>query len=277
MKFCVCNEMFPDLPLAEQFQIAAELGFDATEIAPFTINKSVRNISTGARRQIRQLAEQTGVEVAGIHWLLVQTEGYHITDPDPDVRRRTTEYMQDLVRFGVEIGGQVQVVGSPQQRCVKPGVTHEQAWEWFQEAIIACAQVPGAEQFTTCLEPLAPGTQNDFIIHAEEARQMVREIDRSNVKVILDTYSGTRVEDDFPAEIRKTAALLGHFHCNDYNGRAPGWGDTDFVPIMRALLDINYQGYCSIEVFDFEPDPKEHATRGLATLKEALAEARQQG
>ena len=276
MKFCICNEIFQDWSLAEQFQIAADIGFDAIEIAPFTIDSSVRNINARTRRQIRQLAEDTGVEIAGIHWLLAQTDGYHLTDPDPEVRRRTIQYMQDLVSFGGEIGGQVQVVGSPQQRSLKPGVTYEQAWEWFQEAIIACAEVSGAEQFTTCLEPLAPETQNNFIIHAGEARQMVREIGRPNVKVILDTYSGTHVEDDFPAEIRETGALLGHFHCNDYNKRAPGWGDTDFVPIMRALLDIQYQGYCSIEVFDFEPEPKEHAARGLATLKQALAQAQQQ-
>ena len=99
------------------------------------------------------------------------------------------------------------------------------------------------------------------------------EIDLPNVKVILDTYSSTHVEEDFPTQIRQTGTLLGHFHCNDYNQRAPGWGDTDFVPIMQALLDIDYQGCCSIEVFDFEPDPREHAAQGLATLKQALAEA----
>jgi len=71
------------------------------------------------------------------------------------------------------------------------------------------------------------------------------------VGVILDTYSGNQVEDDLPEEIRKTAELLGHYHCNDDNERAPGYGGIDFVPIMRALLDIDYQRYCSIEVFDF--------------------------
>ena len=196
-----------------------------------------------------------------------------MTHPDPDVRRRTIEYLQDLVRFGVEIGGSMEVVGSPQQRDIQPSVSYEQAWGWFQEAMVACAQVPGAEDFDICIEPLAPETNNNFIIHAQEARQMVREIDRTNVKVILDTYSGTHVEDDFPAQIRETGQLLGHFHCNDYNKRAPGWGDTDFVPIMRALLDIDFRGYCSIEVFDFEPEPREHAERGLSTLKKALAEA----
>jgi len=273
MKFSICNEIFQGWPLAKQFEAAADIGFDAIEISPFTINTSVRNISEETRQEIRMLAEQHSVDVAGIHWLLAQTEGCHLTDPDLEVRRYTIEYMQDLVRFGVEIGGSMEVVGSPQHRDLKDGVTYQQAWEWFKEAIIACADVPGAEEFTICIEPLAPQTNNNFLIHAEEARQMVREIDRPNVKVILDTYSGTHVEHDFPAQIRQTGDMVGHFHCNDYNKRAPGWGDTDFVPIMRALLDIGYQGYCSIEVFDFDPDPYEHAARGLATLKQALSEA----
>ena len=275
MKFCICNEIFQEWPLPKQFEVAADIGFDAIEIAPFTIDNSVRNISEETRQQIRTLAEESGVKVAGIHWLLAQTEGYHLTDPDAEVRRRTIEYMEDLVRFGVEIGGSIQVVGSPQQRDVKASVTYQQAWGWFKEAMIACAEVPGAEDFTTCIEPLAPETNNNFITRAEEARRMVQEINRPNVKVILDTYSGTHVEADFPAQIWQTGDLLGHFHCNDYNQRAPGWGDTDFVPIMRALLDIGYQGYCSIEVFDFEPDPYEHAARGLAALKQALTKAQE--
>jgi len=182
MKFCVCNEIFQEWPLPKQFEVAAEIGFDAIEIAPFTINNSVRNIGQEPRQLIRKLAKQTGVEVAGIHWLLAQTEGYHLTDPDPTVRGRTIEYMQDLVRFGVEIGGSMEVVGSPQQRNVKDGVSYQQAWEWFKEAMIACAQVPGAEQFTICIEPLAPETNNNFIIYADEARRIVGEIDQPNVK-----------------------------------------------------------------------------------------------
>lgn len=273
MRFCICNEIFQQWSLRHQFEAAADMGFDAIEIAPFTIDNSVRNITPEMRGEIRRLSGQFGVEVAGIHWLLAGTEGYHITVPDVQVRQRTIKYLQDLVRFGVEVGARLEVVGSPQQRSIQPGVSREQAWEWFKEAMIATAQVPEAENFTICIEPLAPSTNNNFIIHAEEARAMVGEIDLPNVKVILDCYSGTQVEDDFPAEIRKTGPLLAHFHCNDNNQRAPGWGSTDFVPIMRALLDIGYTEYCSIEVFDFELDPIEHASRGLATLKQALVHA----
>ncbi len=235
----------------------------------------MRNNTTPTPWHIPQLTAQFGVEKSGFHWLLAGTTGYHLTDPDDTVRRQTIQYLQDLVRFGIQIGGTMEVVGSPEQRCIQPTVGYAQTWAWFKEAIVASAQVPGAEDFNICIEPLAPITNNNFIIYAQEARRMVEEINLPNVKVILDCYSGTQVEEDFPAEIRKTGEQLGHFHCNDNNQRAPGWGQTDFVPIMRALLDIDYKGYCSIEVFDFEPDPIQHASRGLATLKDALAEAAQ--
>ncbi len=273
MKFAICNEIFQGWELEKQFETAAEVGFDGIEIAPFTMADSVLKIDAEQRRRIRDLSKQYGVEVVGIHWLLAGTSGYHVTDPDPEVRARTREYLKELVRFGVEIGGSMEVVGSPKQRNVKEGVTYEQAWEWFKQALSEAAKVEGAENFMICIEPLAPAVDNNFITRAEEARRMAREIGLPNVGVILDTYSGNQVEDDLPEEIRKTAELLGHYHCNDDNERAPGYGGIDFVPIMRALLDIDYQRYCSIEVFDFSLDPVEHCRKGLQTLKEALDKA----
>ena len=64
---------------------------------------------------------------------------------------------------------------------------------------------------------------------------------------------------------------MGHFHANDANRRAPGMGDTDFLPILRALRDVQYRGYISIEVFDYKPDPETIAREGLRYLKEVEA------
>ena len=47
----------------------------------------------------------------------------------------------------------------------------------------------------------------------------------------------------------------------------PGWGDVDFAPIFEALRDIDYQGYVSVEVFNFEPGPEAIATRSLEYLR----------
>jgi D-psicose/D-tagatose/L-ribulose 3-epimerase len=278
MKFAICNEIFfyedkEKWTIRKQFEAAAELGFDGIEISPFTLNDLVQEITDEQKQEIRDASAATGVEVAGIHWLLIGPTGLHGTDPDPEVRARTLAYFEDLVRFGVDIGGQMMVVGSPKQRAIQEGVTYEQAWEWFKQAMTAAGKVGQAADFKVCIEPLYEGTGNNFIHRAEEARKMAQEIHLPNVGVILDTYSGSKEEADLPQAIRDTACCLYHYHCNDHNGLAPGLGDLDFVPYMKALLDINYQRYCSIEVFDFKRDAKEHAGKGLATLQAALAKA----
>ena len=278
MKFAICNEIFfyedkEKWTIRRQFEAAAEIGFDALELSPFTLNDWVQQITDEQKAEVVAASQATGLPVAGIHWLLIGPTGLHVTAPDPEVRRRTREYFCDLVRFGVEIGAGLMVVGSPKQRAILDGVTPAQAWDWFKEAMTAAGEAGAAADFKVCLEPLAAATGNNFLYRAEEACRMAAEINLPNVGVILDTYSGSQEEADLPAAIRASAPYLFHYHCNDVNKRAPGFGDTDFVPLMRALLDINYQRYCSIEVFDFSLDAVEHCRGGLQALQQALAEA----
>jgi sugar phosphate isomerase/epimerase len=278
MKFAICNEIFfyedkEKWTIQRQFEAAAEIGFDAVEVSPFTLNDWVQEITDEQKAEVVEAARSTGLAVAGIHWLLIGPTGLHVTSPDPEVRARTRAYFCDLVRFGIEIGGGLMVVGSPKQREVLPGVAPEQAWQWFKEAMTEAGEAGSEADFRVCIEPLAAATGNNFLYRAVEARRMVQEINLPNVGVILDTYSGSQEEADLPQAIRETNEVLYHYHCNDVNKMAPGYGTVDFVPLMRALLDINYQRYCSIEVFDFSLDAVEHARGGLTALQRALREA----
>jgi len=45
------------------------------EIAPFTLANSVMDIPTGERQKIREVAARNRIEIAGIHWVLVKSDG----------------------------------------------------------------------------------------------------------------------------------------------------------------------------------------------------------
>ena len=60
---------------------------------------------------------------------------------------------------------------------------------------------------------------------------------------------------------------MAHFHTNDDNGYLPGSGNVDYPPIIEALKEINYTGYLSTEVFNFEPDPETIARRSIEFLQ----------
>ena len=50
MKFAICNEIFRDWKIEDIFAYAAKLGYDAVEIAPFTLANSVIDISSNERQ-----------------------------------------------------------------------------------------------------------------------------------------------------------------------------------------------------------------------------------
>ena len=45
----------------------------------------------------------------------------------------------------------------------------------------------------------------------------------------------------------------------------------DFVPIAAALKAVGYEGYVSVEVFDFTEGPEVIATKSIEYLKTAFA------
>jgi len=68
MKFAICNEIFQDWKIEDTLAYAAKAGYDAVEIAPFTIANYVTEISTAERQKIREAAARCGITISGIHW-----------------------------------------------------------------------------------------------------------------------------------------------------------------------------------------------------------------
>ena len=48
-------------------------------------------------------------------------------------------------------------------------------------------------------------------------------------------------------------------------------GEADFATIFEALLQTNYSGWVSVEVFDYEPGAEHIARESLSYMKETLA------
>src|SRR5258708_34758581 len=123
MRIALCNEVLAGMPLQRQCEIAARLGYDGLEIAPFTLSASPEKISTAEAAKIRATVEDSGLVVTGLHWLLVKPDGLSLTDPDASVRTRTIDVMTRLTELCAELGGPVLVHGSPRQPEFAPGET----------------------------------------------------------------------------------------------------------------------------------------------------------
>ena len=78
--------------------------------------------------------------------------------------------------------------------------------------------------------------------------------------------------DSIPELIHRHKDICGHFHVNDTNLLGPGMGDTDYHPILQALVDVDYQGWISVEVFDYSPGAQKIAKKSLDYMKRVLSD-----
>jgi sugar phosphate isomerase/epimerase len=271
MKIAICNELFQGWPIEKVFDYAAQLGYDGVEIAPFTLGDSVTEISPSRRKAIRRAAEKSGVEIVGLHWLLVKPEGLYINHPDEIIRIRTQEYIEALIHFCADIGGKILVHGSPHQRTVQEGWKFEESWERAKETFKCCLETARKRNVIYCIEPLST-TNTNFINTVEEAFRLVREIRHPNFKMMFDCRSASAQEKSVTEALIRAldSGMLRHIHVNDANGRGPGFGNTKFAPILKTLVKNGYKGYISVEVFEFDPDPQTIASRSIGYLKGIL-------
>ena len=280
VRWASCNEMFEGWDIASQFGCLASLGYQGVEIAPFTMAARASEIPSARRREVRTEAARLGLTVTGLHWLLAgpaaEIEGWHLTDPDPGVRAKTVAYIGELASLCADLGGGVLVLGSPRQRSTTGGLSVVESTKLLVSSLRAALPAVAAAGVTLCLEPL-PAAETDVINSCNESLAVIRELDHPNLRLVLDVKSlaaESRVSgESIPDIVRRVGRSVEYVQANDENRGRPGSGLVDFVPIMAALKAIDYDGWISIEPFDFRPGPETIARESIAYLKESWATA----
>jgi sugar phosphate isomerase/epimerase len=267
VRFAICNELFEGWDFGRLCGFVREVGYDGLEVAPFTLGEAPVELTPAARAGLRRQAEEAGIEIIGLHWLLARTQGLHLTSPDAEVRGRTSAYLSSLARLCRDLGGALMVFGSPAQRSRLPGVSPDAALDFAAETIRGTFQALGEHGVTLCLEPLTRD-ETDFMNTCDEAVRLIEIVGHPRVMLHLDVKAMSSEPTPVPDLIRRHAARTGHFHANDPNRRGPGFGDTNFAPIFAALREAGYNRWVSVEVFDFSPDPETIARRSLEYMRQ---------
>ena len=266
MKFAICNETYQGWDLDRTCAHIAETGYDGVEIAPFTLKEDPRTLTEDDAIRAGETARKHGLEVVGLHWLLVKPAWLHLTTPDDLLRGDTALFARHLASICGAMGGSIMVWGSPQQRNLEEGWDYGEAAKRAAEVLHAASEAAAQANVTIALEPLARKETN-FLTTAAEAVQLIETVDHPNCRLHLDVKAMSDEDKSIPDIIRDSAAHTVHFHANDPNLRGPGFGEVQFEPIAAALRETGYDKYVSVEVFDYTPDPETIAVKSIKYLK----------
>jgi sugar phosphate isomerase/epimerase len=158
------------------------------------------------------------------------------------------------------------VFGSPKQRSTIGGLTREQATRNYVEGLRQVAP-HAAERGVKILVEALPAGQCDVVGSLEEAAGIVEEIGSPAIQTMFDTHNAVDEVKNHANLVDEYFDVIRHIHVNEMDGRHPGQGDYDFKPVLGVLKQRGYNGWVSLEVFDFSPGAETIARESVDYLR----------
>lgn len=243
----------PAYPLEEVIKRLSRIGYRGIEIGCASPHAYPPTLSKERRKETKKILDHYGMEVSSMLPALSGGPGHNVASPIPEERRHTIEHMKDIAQLCEEWGCKT-ILYIPGWQVF--GTSLEQAWAWSVEALSEIADAAANHGVTLVIEPTSH--DSNIVDRCDDALNMMREVNKPNVKVMFDTFHALYRKEPSTDYIYAMGKDLHHLHISDNDRLAPGQGRGDFVGVIQALKDIHYDGWLAMEIGfdrrDIEPD-----------------------
>jgi len=237
---------------------AKKTGYDALEL-------HVRDPKRYDAKKIRATAEQHGLSICAVtNGMEYTVGGLSLIDDDPDKQEQAIARVFEHVDFVSELGAMI-IIGIMRGNIPK-GKPASVYRDRFAEVLVHICDYAAQKQVPVVLESILRYI-NNYLNSVPSTMDFITGLGHGNLALHLDTHSMALEEKNLKESILYCRNKpLGYVHYSDNNRLYPGGGALDFPEYTRALLDIGYTGYITIETLPY-PSAEESAVRGLSYLK----------
>jgi D-psicose/D-tagatose/L-ribulose 3-epimerase len=216
-----------------------EIGFDGVEVPIFNTNPE-------QWYAWRKKLDQLGLERVCDTFCGAET---NLISPNFEERQAGLKFLKECVDCAVILGSD-KLMG-PFHSALgvftgKPATNQE--WYWAVEAIQELAEYAYSFGIILGLEYL-----NRFELYLtssiDELIRFVDDVNRSNCKIMFDTFHANIEEKNVGEAIKKAGDRITFIQLSENDRSTPGKGNVDWVSAFQAIKDIDYQGVLSIEAF----------------------------
>lgn len=265
-----------DRAVEDVLPLIKEHGFDGVELPLF------RPADFPASR-FRKLGAANGLE---INFVSVLLDGLSLISDEPGIRRKTIEHLKTTIQTAGETNAAM--IAGPLYAPVGflPGRRRtEDEWKRAVEGYQAIGETLAAYKVELAIEPLNR-FETFFLNTAEDARRLSEQVGHPNVGILFDTFHANIEEKDIGKGLRAVGKHLKHVHTCESDRGIPGSGHVEWDSVFRALTELRYDGWLTIESFgfaledisaaaaiwrDIEQTPSAIAFEGIKFLKKYVA------
>jgi protein FrlC len=259
----------PSYPLEEVIKRLSNMGYDGIEIGCASPHAWPDHLTSERRKEVKQLLRDYHLNVSSMLPAPGGGPGNNPSAPSKEEREYTIRHYKDVIRLAHEwecptvmwIAGWAVF-----------GTTQSDAWEYSLHGLVECARYAKELGVTLVVEPTP--TDSNLIETADDALLLAEQSGESNVKVMFDTFHAL-YRNEVPSDyVYRMKEKLHHVHIADSDRLPPGQGYGNFDAVLKALKEIDYQGYLTMEVgfHTRKADPDWYATTSIEFLRRKMKE-----
>jgi sugar phosphate isomerase/epimerase len=260
--------------LHDALEHAQKIGFTAVEIQADRPHLYPKDYDERKIRLLKEKIKELDMTIANVNafTLCAIKDFQHPSwiEKDQVLRKQRIDHTIESIKIAHKLGCKniSTQPGGPLE-----GMNREEALQLFIEGIKEV--IPYAKEYNVkiLVEP-----EPDLLIeNSEQFLEFIRQIDSEWVELNCDLGHFECVQED-PAEmIYKLKDYIGHVHIEDikdtiHNHKICGHGDMNFKEILKALKDIYYKGYVTIELYPYMDTPDDAGQKSLEFLEQTLKE-----
>ena len=254
---------FPVMPVLDEIENIARLGFDYLELA-MDPPMAHHSVLTANRTAIAKAIADHGLGLVCHLPTFVST-----ADLTESLRQASVDEMRRSLEVAHTLGAK-KVVLHPSMiggmGTFVPATAKDYAFEFFAQMVAAAEEL----QMTICLENMFP--RNRIGVTPEDLDEIFTAF--PSLQLTLDTghaHIDDPRNDRLLQLVERFGNRLGHLHFSDNRGRrddhlAVGRGTVNFVELVRRLKKIGYNDTLTLEVFEQDRQLLVDSRRRIKTL-----------
>ena len=186
-------------------------------------------------------------------------------ESDEQLRQMRVQHTIDCIRLAKKI--KARNISTEPGGPVPAGADSWRLEKTFLDSLTTAAQAAEEEGVKLLVEP-EPGL---LIENSSQFKKFIQNVGSDFVRLNFDIGHFYCVGEDPAKLVYELADYVEHFHLADianrvHNHLIPGRGEIDFRPVFRAIDDIGYDGFVTVELYPYQDNPVQAAEEAYAHL-----------
>jgi sugar phosphate isomerase/epimerase len=274
MKFAFSTNAFKKHPLEDAVMKIGEVGYEGVEILCDVPHAYPPVFKKEDRRSLKRLISNYNLQISNLNafTLCAIQDIYHpswIEDKTTFAQLRI-EHTINCIMLAKDVGAKNLSTepGGP----VDGRIDRKKLEKLFVSNLSKVTEVAEREGVTILVEP----EPNMLIERSEQFLNFIKRIRSEVVRLNFDIGHFFCVKEDPAKIVHKLSDYIEHFHLADiaksrvHDHLIPGKGAIDFRSVFKAIDEIGYNGFVTVELYPYQDDPICAASNALKVLNDNI-------